>query len=392
MRHTIKQRQLLSTRPLSMLLPGLVGLSAASLLLGGCGPSSFKYTLRNIEHVERLIDAVPVDPDAKTEEPSDSVKKRVPPPAFMELPRIKARFCLKRAIENYFNSRWSTGMDIGMLVLAGVGGGVGTSMGAAAAAMDDSNGNRKGIGIASVTALAAAGAVLGLRAALNLNEVGRAQKVAAARDVNAAISIFERYALADDPQEVGEDGFGTCRDEDINVANALPGSKSAEPIEAVLARAKSDKAEKASEASTHEKASADARTAADGVQKRIELLKTEKESELSRSAPAVRSTVEKTYDVAKSELETRAKELEDKAKLEAAKARVATAQADVAENKVAVIHASGQLRRAIFFLTARDVQTTYRILDESRAALSQSYVTLKAAKKALDTLLTAASR
>lgn len=123
-----------------------------------------------------------------------------------------------------------------MLVISGVADGAGTPTGATASAMDDTNPSRKNIGIASVTTLAAAGAILGLRTALNLHEVGRTQKVAAARDVNAAISAIEKYLLSDDPKDVADDGFNTCRDEDINIANSLPGGRATEPIEAVIAK------------------------------------------------------------------------------------------------------------------------------------------------------------
>lgn len=363
------------------------------LTSGACAPSAYRIALNNINELDQILRQA--QNHEKKNEGAQLRAEDGPGSAafFMEIPRVKARFCLQRAIETYANSVWSTGLDITMLVLAGLGAGAGTSMGAAVAAMDEGSGSRKDIGITSVTTLAAAGAVLGLRAALNLNEIGRTQKIAAARNVNAAINIIERYALADDPGEVVDDSFGTCRDEDINIANSLPGSKAIEPVESIISRAKAEKTEKTEIASTAEKESSAAKAAVESGRKKLEELA----SEVKKLPPGSRgglqpegNLLQKSLEVAQAaqaQLETRAKEAEEKAKIETAKARVATAQADVAEKKAAVMQASGYIRRTVFFLTVHDLRIAHRLFDVNLEALVVSRQALRAAQASLAALM-----
>ena len=360
-----------------------VALQTATL---GCAPYSYGRLRHDIDKMDRVLKAT-LPSGANTE---DKV--------LLEMPRMKARYCLERAAESYAASKWSSGIDIGMLVAAGLTGGVGTSMGAAAAAMDDdTHKSRKDIGIASVTTIAAAGAILGLRAALNLSELGRTQRIAAARDVNAAISIIEKYALADDPKEVTDDGFTTCRDGEIDMANALPGAKAGELLEKTLTKAKEEKAETEKAASTAKSTEARAKTEAEANKSKVvELEKTVKarraqaRNEAAAAADPELQKAEKDLAAAKAEqaeLDAKAKEAERKAKIEEARAQVAAAQVDVNEKRLGVVQSASQLRRAVFYLTARDVDLSLDLLKGSQQSLATSRSALAAAQKRLDQLL-----
>lgn len=372
-------------RPRRLGASALAAIALGATALLGCASTPYSYgSLRSSENIERLLKAT-------------SAYEAGPDQVFMELPRMKAQFCLERAAEAYAASKRNLALDYLMLTGAGLGAGVGTSMGAASSAMNDKDGSRKDIAIVSVTTLAAAGALLGLRAALNLNEVARTERVAAARDVNAAISILEKYALADDPKDVGEDGFVTCRDEDVNIANAFPGSKAVEPIEKVLSKSKEEKAEKEKVASVAASTEADAKAAAKGNRQKVADL--EKKLQKPPTAgqrnggaskdPQVAETereLEKAKE-AQPELDAKAKEAEEKAKIEAARAQVAGAQVDVNEKKGSVVAAAAQVRRAVFYLTKDDVELAQGLLKGSLAALESSRASLKAAQKRLDDAL-----
>jgi hypothetical protein len=312
----------------------------------------------------------------------------------LEMPRMKAQFCLHRALEAYNASRWSSGADISMLVVAGLGGGLGTSIGAAASAMDDTDKSRKDVGIVSVTTLAAAGAVLGLRAALNLSEVGRAQRIAAARNVATAISVLEKFALADDPKDVADDAFSSCRDEDINIANAFPGPSGAEPLEKILSKAKEEKAETVKATSEAKTAEAQAKSAARENQAKVaELEKTVRTLHDASRTPEKDARVQQAEEdlkkarAAQAELKEKEKEAKKQAELESARAEVASAKVDVSEGKVAVAKAGARLRRAMFYLTSREVDLELDLLQRSVSSLDTSQLSLAAAQKRLHELL-----
>lgn len=372
-------------------LPRALAATMLAMTVSGTGcyvPIAYPNILKNVNELETLVRTPPIaEENAKRgdapEQAGEEADARYP---FMEIPRLKARFCLERAIENYANSRASTGFDIAMLVVSGLAGGAGTAMGAAASAMDDTNPSRKTIGVASVTTLAAAGALLGLRTALNLHEVGRTQKVAAARDVNAAISAIEKYLLNDEPKDVGDDGFNTCRDEDINIANALPGGRATEPIEAVLAKAKDDAKDKKEAASDANKTKASADTAVEENEKKIKELEQSLAKAKQERGPASLEAkqTEKSLEAAKAaqpELKARAQEATEKAAIESLKAEVAIAQVDLAEKRVAALQAGGQLRRALFYLTRTDVRLSLKLSQLSWEAVSISRSAVWAAQR-----------
>jgi hypothetical protein len=376
--------------------------AALAALATGCAPKSYNTVLADVENLHKLMTLIaPPSKPAKPKgpEPGPTQPYEVPPEAdgskrpFMEMPRLKARFCVQRAIEDYESSRTSTGADMTMLILAGLAGGIGSTMGATSAAMPDTYGQKKDLGIASVSLLAGAGAVLGLRAALNLNEVGRTQRVAAARSVNTAITILERYALTDDPKAVGDDGFGTCRDEDVNIANAFPGANSAAAIEQLITKAKENEkqasedaaAAKSAETKTANLASS-SRTKASDLKKKVESLQVNVESLRDRKvAPAevnkkAGDLEQAQKDLKQAEADAAQRDAEAlKAKIDAAKADLTAAQAELETIRTSVPQAGGRLRRAVFYLTAKDVELANKALD---AAIKN----VDTAKERVDTL------
>ncbi|KYF61930.1 hypothetical protein BE11_50135 [Sorangium cellulosum] len=376
-----------------------MGLCVAFSLLGtGCMKYSAYYNaLDDIGHIEHLIS------------PATGEDGKPLPSPMMELPRIKARVCLRRAIESYRAANWSTGWDMAMLVIAGGAAGVGTSLGVASSTMDDTradgtrNAAKKDLAIASVTTIAAGGAVLALRTALALDDVGRAQRIAAARDVNTAINILEKYALTDDPKDVGDDGFGACRDEDVNIANAFPGAQSAASLEKLLAKTKEeardaaeDAAEAKAEAESAEKkaeASREDVAALQKLQDTMHALNSPAEGTPKKGgAAATEQTDRKIRETEKALEEAKvrqAKQEEEarKAKLDAARAAVEAARAELAAKKATVLQVGGQLRRAVFYLTRNDVELAQGGLDAAIAEAEGSRNALKAAEKRLEGLL-----
>jgi hypothetical protein len=358
-------------------------------LVTGCAPKSYETALQDINNLDRLL---------KLTAPSTSTPQAQQ--ALMELPRMKARLCLQRAMENHRGSNWTTTVDMLMLVTAGAAAGTGTAMGAASTAMDAGDA-KKDTGVVSVTLLAAGGAVLGLRAALGLNEVGRTQRIAAARSVNTAISILEKYALTDDPKDAGDDGFGTCRDEDVNIANSFPSAAAGGSIDKLVAKAKEDEkqastdaaAAKAVEAKTENEADASrART----EKKNIEVDRLRKELDDLRASKVTAADLKKKAEelaqaekeLAQAKADTVQQEADlQKAKIDSARAALASVQAELPLRKAAVLQAGAQLRRAVFYLTARDVDLAQKTLDGAIAEVDSTKALIKVAQERLDKLM-----
>ena len=143
----------------------------------------------------------------------------------MKIPNMEASFCLQRALDNVKKANANTAWDTIFIVSAGVSLTYGAAAGAASSALPKDTDGKVGLQVSSVTSVAAAAGILALRTALSLSDVARTQRIAAARNVDAALTIFQHYAMADDLTEGTNDGFATCRDGDIEVAGALAGTK-----------------------------------------------------------------------------------------------------------------------------------------------------------------------
>jgi hypothetical protein len=328
------------------------------------------------------------------------------PSVFMEMPMEKATFCLRRAIEDYQASRGSFTADMLLLIHAGAAAGAGTTLGAASAAMADGD-RKKDMGIASVTLIAAGGAILGLRTALNLNELGRAQRIGAARSVNAAINILEKYAMSDDPKTVGDDGFGTCRDADVDIANAYLPSSNAAAIEQLAAKAKTDQQSAAKDVASakEQETKATARVKASDVKVDTATKKVGAAQAASPSPiidpkgkgpppPAVKSAdllqAEKDLAAAQEQKVQADADLQA-AKLNAAKADLAEAKANIVAAKAGVLEAGGMLRRAAFYLTGRDVEQALKALKGAMDELDAARARVKVAQDRVDELAKAST-
>jgi hypothetical protein len=360
----------------------LLSLCGALALLStaGCSASAYDSTLLKVDNVNHLVKA--------------TASKEIPAEAqvFMELPRIKAHHCLQRAVEDYRSAGHHTRGDMALLIIAGVVGGTGTTLSAAGAATSG-DGPKQNLGIAGVTLLAAGGAVLGLRTVLNLGEAGRAQRVAAAKSVDAALTILTKYALADDPQTVEEDGFATCRDEDIAVANALNlGNKVTMDQLTNQAKAEQKKADetavekKQTAAKTtagliqSKKALGDAQKKVDDVQLKINPLVAPRGGRPPAPAAQAAEETKAKDELAKAQADVEEKEKANaNAMLDAAKAELAAAQAELAVRKVHVIEAGGALRRAVYFKTSTDV-------DAALAAMKDAFAEVKAIRERIKSM------
>lgn len=309
----------------------LVGILTTATLLPSCTPQSYTHLRDNLDALRTSVYS-----STETDLPKTSA-----PAEIKTLPYIEAQFCVERAVESYDASRLSFGWDITLLVVSGIGAGVGTSLGAATAAMSDTAEARDDLQIGGVTTIAAAGAILALRTALALDDVGRAQRIAAARNANAAITIIERYAVAEDPASVTQSGLEVCRDEDINIANAFPGNDAATELRRLIERSE-DKKEKAKD----EVASA-----------------TKKQAELPPNAdPRTKKAAE----------------------LEVANAKLEDAKAEEFSRRAAVLTAASFLRRAVLYLTRADVAVAAKQLKSAIKDLDDAKVVREKAQNDKD--------
>jgi hypothetical protein len=277
----------------------------------------------------------------------------------VKLPSMRSRFCIQRATYNIDKASDNSFWDTFMLVTAGLTAGTGATLGASTAAMDDGS-TKKDLQIVGAGTLAAGGAILAVRTTLALNELARTQRIAAANEIDAAIDILEKYALADDPKDVGADGFDNCRDEEVNVARAYPGARSGEAIQRLVETAK----EKEEEAKTRlQDAAADVAAATDEgaaataeLQAAGEMLKSTKPEEQPRlqvrqAAAAARAELAKRRaEVARSQLE---------------EAQKAAKEADVEARRAAFLQATYSLRRAIFYGTQADVDYSTTLVKQA---------------------------
>jgi hypothetical protein len=179
----------------------------------------------------------------------------------MRVPLMEAQFCLERAKDDIVRAGHSTAADVTLTIVGEAGLAGGAAAQAGAAAMEGSGDAKRRLQVGGAISLAAAAGILGLRTALSFNDVARSERIAAARNVDAAIGILVRYALANDPSEVTDDEFATCRDGDIAIANSYRGGeRTTEESEKKQSEKAADAAKAADKAQDeYAKAAADAR-------------------------------------------------------------------------------------------------------------------------------------
>ena len=196
--------------------------------LTGCGAGSVPYEKLQA-NTKTLLDRARKDPT---------------------LPGNSAMFCLERAIYNYNSADIASRWDQALLGVAGVVGAAGiTSQAIGAALPEDTNkADKKRAEVVGVASVAAAAGVLAIRTAAGQSEVALAKRTAAARQVDAALNMLAKYALAEDLKEVTNDGFGSCRDADIETFQAFPGAGAGDKLGKQISDAVSKKDEKAKEA------------------------------------------------------------------------------------------------------------------------------------------------
>jgi hypothetical protein len=302
------------------------------------------------------------------------------------MPDVEARFCLRRAYDDRERAKLNSGLDSMMLVMAGVTGGFGATVGATTAAMNDTSA-KKDWQIAGVASVAASAAILGLRTTLALNDLARAQRIAAANSVDAVVDIITAYALADDPKDVKEDGFHTCRDEEINVARAFPGTKNQEAAEKTVSKAAEES--KAASAQVADSEAVVASTTAELQKKSVDLEAAEAKANAAKAAAAGSKkpgpALSKEAAEADTQVEALKKQVRDlEAKLKAAQEerrqkQLQAARADVEEARLRVLASSSRLRRTLLFGGKDDV-------DQARMDLGDSSDDLKRARKRVQLL------
>lgn len=114
----------------------LVLSASVAALSVGCA-KSYDGSLRDVSTVESLLASMAQkEGHPVTAQGDPGTPSRLVAPGTMMLPMVKARYCLERAREDYRSWQVSAGADMTMIILAGVAGGIGTSMAAAAATMD----------------------------------------------------------------------------------------------------------------------------------------------------------------------------------------------------------------------------------------------------------------
>ncbi len=307
------------------LLPLMLG-----ILASGCatGRGAFDGLIIDQEAIITEIAAVTA--------PGDQASTNERP---MKIPNMEASFCLQRALDNVSKAKANTAWDTIFIVSAGVSLTYGAAAGAASSALPKNTEGKVGLQVSSVTSVAAAAGILALRTALSLSDVARTQRIAAARNVDAALTIFQHYAMADDLTEGTNDGFATCRDGDIEVAGALAGTKVNDALQKQtqsVAEAKDAKKE----------ATTSAAVAAESV--------TKLESAVAKTQADVSAKVEDTVNSAATS--TAAAPVKEKV----ATARTAIATVAVEQKKLTIARAAAALAPPA---TARDALKEVKVQD-----------------------------
>jgi hypothetical protein len=199
--------------------------------------------------------------------------------------------------------------------------------------------------------VAAAAALLGLRAALDLGSVGREQRIAAADQVDGALAVIQQTALAVDEDDIMLRSFRSCSDGERNVARTLARTDTTTRIEQILAdtKANAKQAESKKEVATEKE---------EAAQKDLEAA----DSALSR-ATANKSLAEAGVDKAEAEVEI--------------------AKGEVAAVRLQVLRASAKLRTALLFFTAEEVGYALSDLFKAREDVLEAQRVVKDAESRL---------
>lgn len=302
------------------------------------------------------------------------------------IPRTKAEFCLHRAQQLASDSKRTSALDTTLLVIAGITGGTGISLNAAAAGMDPS-GTRTDVRIGGGVTTAVAAAVLALREGLGLRELARVERTAAGKNVEAAIRVLEIYALADDPKDAEDQVFAVCIASEADLAGALPGGNT-QRLQALIDEARQAKAEAQATSREADDANKKAAAAAADVKKANDKLteaqkaldEAKKKAKAATGAAVAGALAEvESASAAEAEAETKLGEAErqkaaadEAAKTAQCEATLKRAEAALVEKKQAFLQATGGLRRAAFFQTPADVTNHQKLVGDADADLTQA--------------------
>lgn len=298
------------------------------------------------------------------------------------MPYIEASFCLDRAKEIMKKAWLNQGADNTFLLLAGITGATGVGLLAGAGAMDESD-RRTNIAVAAAIVSVLPGAIFGTREAFKTYEVAKAQRIAAARNVDAAFKILERYALADDPRDVVDDGFATCRDGDIDIANSYPGVRASEETKKSSSRQQADAADEQSAQSVakekREAVKSAVREKEDAIKEKeaaaAELKKFEKKPAGKLSPAAV--AAQDVFEAARKELVAVSNKV-DSTQEEAVKAeKIAALKKEIIDLKEEVRMAYSRFRRTVLYLSTSEVKSAQALAEDATTELSETRKKLK---------------
>ena len=297
--------------------------------------------------------------DEKESSTEDTEKKSMDVNDRMSIAYVEASFCLERAVESFRSSKRNQVTNDLMLGAAALTGATGLGLSAASVARRELD----GISVAAAVTSVLPGAILGAREAFKTYEVAKARRIAAARNIEAALTILKNYALADDPADLKEDGFAVCRESDVEIANSYSGAAAADSI----ARPNDDPETASQEASAAaEKAAEEKKKEAQKADDVVEDLQAELKVKTKDSSE---SSTELTEDL-KKRLE-KAEQEADEANEQAKRAqREAEIRKEIASAVSEVIAAYARLRRTILFMaTTIEIRTTFKMLEDASIRL-----------------------
>jgi hypothetical protein len=432
---------------------------ASLLLVGGCAgvpkrEKSYQNLLLNMQAVENSLDALeapPLDPETPKLQAPTQAPTQTPTPTptgtpekptaaapervakSLRLPLMEARYCVERAMDAARRAEHNSGADTALIILGGSSVAYGMAASAGGAALPDESSHRQWLLLSGSVSTAAAAGIFALRTSLSMSDVAREHRIAAARNVNAAMGILLHYAVTDDAVLTDGDDFITCRDSDIAIANAYPGVKSqdssvikqgeqaakdkqaaATTAEATNTKAKAVetaaeielKAEVSTLKAQLEAALAEAKRPQTGVasiqsfgtlEAEVSKITSDTESRTERLTEAAKSFIASASASVKTESAKKAVEAvkeetvkveKKKAEVEAAKATAAgtqceldraRARANIAERQLDALRAASRFRRAVLLQTPADVTIAGRLLQDA-------FVDLRKGRDKLDAL------
>lgn len=271
----------------------------------------------------------------------------------LKLPWAQARFCLERASSNFNNGKMSNATDTIMLVAAGLAGGVGSASYAASTLVEDPGTQSDWAQVGGIN-IAVTAAVLGLRTALDLGNVGKEQRTAAADQAEAAVAILEQAALQlEEPGSAAATAWHTCTEGERRIAQVLARNGAADAIKDALEEAKS----------------------------RLNEAKQKKEdAAATRNQAKTALPMDGTNSIKKAEAAAKVAQ----AVAEEAAADVLLAKARLAEARLEVLKGGSQLRRAVLFYSEAEVNWALEDLAASQARVTAARDHVKQREKALD--------